>query len=149
MLRVVYEATNNLNPGQLAAIDETRGRVTFKIREGAMADDYLQPLNVELRRFVDRRSWFQIWRGQVISANSPNSPLTVQYEADPDVDLTTCVQIREDRGIVRFHVYPGAPAELLVKVMNPAMERFLAGGQWFQYWEGEIVTMDSPGSAAA
>jgi hypothetical protein len=149
MLRVVYEATTKLRPGTLVEIVETRGRVTIKLRAGTRADEYLAPLNAALADFVKRCSWFQIWRGQIISADSPDSPLTVQYEADPDVDELSCVQIREHRGVVRLHVCPDVQAEDLVRALNPAIENFLAGGQWFQLWKGEIVTMETPGSAAA
>lgn len=149
MLHVVYEATTNLSTDHFVEIVETRGRVTIKLREGTHAHEYLTPLNEALARFVSACNWFQIWRGQVISADSPDSPLRVRYVADPDVSYRTGVQIREGRGLVRVHVCPGLPAELLIKALNPAIERFLAGGQWFQYWRGEIVTMDLPGSAAA
>lgn len=146
MLRVVYEATE-LEPGRLASIQESRGRVDITLRRGATADEYIPPLNEELRGFVGRCGWFQIWRGQIISADSPDSPLTVRYEADSTVDRRAGVQIREHRGVVRLHVCPDLLAEDLVKALNPAIEQFLAGGQWFQLWEGEIVTMDSPETA--
>jgi hypothetical protein len=145
MLRVVYEASQDLeDPRAIVEIRETRGRVTIKIREGTHADEYVPALNDALAVFVGQCGWFQIWRGQIISAASPESPLTVQYEADPKVTLGSCVQIVEDRGVVRLHVSPIAPSELLILFLNPAIERFLAGGQWFQLWQGEIVTMDSP-----
>jgi hypothetical protein len=149
MLRVVYEATNDLDPGQVVEIRETRGRVTIKLREGTTADDYIPPLNAALKAFVDECSWFQIWRGEVISANSPGSPLTVQYEPDPEVDRIQGVQIRERKGVVRLHICPELTAEDLARAVNRPIELFLAGGQWFQLWQGEIVTMDDPGSAAA
>jgi len=146
MLRVVYEAAE-LGPDRFAAIQESRGRVDITLRKGATAHDYLPHLNRELKDFVGRCGWFQIWRGQIISADSPESPLTVQYEADSAVDRRVGVQIREHRGVVRLHVCPDLPAEELVRALNPAIEQFLAGGQWFQLWEGEIVTMDSPDNA--
>ncbi|MER6350561.1 hypothetical protein ABT186_01590 [Streptomyces sp. NPDC001634] len=147
MLRVVYEATTDLKPDDLVEITETRGRVTIKLREGATADEYLTPLNAALKAFVGNCGWFQIWRGQIISANSPDSPLTVQYEPDPDVDRIQGVHIRESKGVVRLHVCPDLTAEELARAVNPPIELFLAGGQWFQLWQGEIVTMDSPDNA--
>ncbi|WHM30299.1 hypothetical protein OH540_09710 [Streptomyces sp. BPPL-273] len=144
MLRVVYEATQTLAPGELVEIHESRGRVHIKVQYGAVADDYLEPLNAALETFVKQCGWFQIWRGQIISADSPDSPLTVRYIADPGVDLRAGVQIRECQGVVRLHVCPGLPSEFLVRILNPAIEKFLAGKQWFQLWQGEIVTMDSP-----
>lgn len=144
MLRVVYETSHDLAPGEVAKIIETRGLVTIKLRAGARASDYIPPLNAAVKDFVDQCGWFQIWRGQIISAASPESPLTVQYIADPTVDLRSGVQIREDRGTVHLHVCPSAPADLMVRFLNPAIATFLAGKQWFQLWQGEIVTMDSP-----
>jgi hypothetical protein len=141
MLHVVYEATRELEPGRLVQIEEVRGRVTVKVRAGARADQYVPPLNAALAHFVGQCSWFQIWRGKIVSADSPDSPLTVQYEADPDVSRVQGVQIRERCGVVRLHVCPEVPAEELVQALNPAIEKFLAGGQWFQLWNGEIVTM--------
>jgi hypothetical protein len=143
MLRVVYEAIN-LDPARPAAVQESRGRVDIALRRGATADEYIPPLNEEIKGLVGRCGWFQIWRGQIISPDSPGSPLTVRYEADGKVDRRVGVQIRERCGVVRFHVCPDLYAEDLVRVLNPAVERFLAGGQWFQLWQGEIVTMDSP-----
>lgn len=144
MLRVVYEATQTLAPGELVEIHESRGLVHVKVQYGTLADDYLEPLNAALHAFVKQCGWFQIWRGQIISANSPSSPLTVRYIADPSVGLRAGVQIRESQGVVRLHVCPGLPSEILVRILNPAIEKFLAGKQWFQLWQGEIVTMDSP-----
>lgn len=149
MLRVVYEATN-LDPGRLVEIQEARGRVTIKIRAGAVADDYVPELNAKLKVFVDKCTWYQIWRGQIIGANHPESPLTVQYEADPQVDRIQGVHIRESKGRVRLHICPDLTAEELARAVNRPIELFLAGGQWFQFWEGEIVTGDdSQGNAAA
>jgi hypothetical protein len=149
MLKVVYEAVTGLAPGELVEIRESRGRVDIKIKDTSPASEFIPELNAKLAEFVGHCSWFQIWRGQVISASHPESPLTVQYEADPEVELRSCVQIREDRGVVRLHVCPTAPAPLLIRVLNPAIESFLSGKQWFQLWHGEIVTMDDRGSAAA
>jgi CO/xanthine dehydrogenase FAD-binding subunit len=50
---------------------------------------------------------------------------------------------------VVVHVASLATASQFVDAMNPATERFLAGGQWFQLWQGEIITMDSPEADAA
>jgi len=149
MLRVVYEHREDLAPGRDVDIIETRGRVDIRIRQDADVGDLIRALNSDLKEFVARCSWFQIWRGQIVSAASPENPLSVEYEADPAVDRRTCVQIRESRGMVRVHVYPHATTQEFVRAVNPAVERFLAGGQWFQLWEGEIVTMDSPPDSLA
>jgi hypothetical protein len=143
MLRVVYEATHDLEPGQMVELTETRGQVTVRIRHGVQAHEYAGPLNAALERFVGECGWFQIWRGQVMSAASPENPLTVQFTIDSEIRLPG-VQIRESRGVVRLHVCAEVLSQDLVQALNPAIENFLRGGQWFQLWQGEIVTMDSP-----
>ncbi|GGW50038.1 hypothetical protein [Streptomyces griseoloalbus] len=149
MLRVVYRTVGNPASGRLVNIDEYRGRLDVQLREGVNIEEILHALNDELEQFLAKCGWFQIWRGRVISANSPESPLTVQYVTDPDVDLLTCVQVRECGGVVRVHVCPDASLKQFARVINLSTERLLAGGQWFQYFEGEIVTMDSAERDAA
>lgn len=147
MLRVVYQASQDLEPGEVVDIQESRGRVDIKIRIGTRAEHYVPALNAKLKEFVDQCGWFQIWRGQIISAASPDSPLTIQYEPDPGVSLAQGVQIRELRGVVRLHICPALTSEELAVAVNKPIELFLAGKQWFQLWQGEIVTMDSPDNA--
>lgn len=149
MLRVVYEATPHLRLGQPVEIRESRGRVCVRIRQDATIDEYAEALNSALKRFLASCNWFQIWRGRIISANSSESPLTVTYQADDQIDPRKCVEVRESCGLVVVHVASTATVDQFVNAMNPATERFLAGGQWFQLWKGEIVTMDSPEADAA
>jgi hypothetical protein len=143
MLRVVYEASHDLEGDTVVDIRETRGRVTIRLRSGIHAEQYIPALNKQLAAFVAQCGWFQIWRGQIISAASPDSPLTVRYVADPGVSRIQAVQIRERRGVVRLHTCPDLTAEELAQAVNRPIELFLAGKQWFQLWQGEIVTMDS------
>ncbi len=149
MLRVVYEATPHLRLGKLVEITESRGRITVKVQESADVHQFTSALNSALERFLANCTWFQIWRGRIISTNSPDSPLTVTYLPDDRIDIRKCVEVRESCGLVQVHIYSAATAAQFVSVMNPATERFLAGGQWFQLWQGEIITMDSPEASAA
>lgn len=149
MLRVVYKATPHLRLGQLVEISESRGRIAISIQENADVKDYTGALNTALERFLANCSWFQIWRGRIISANSPDSPLTVTYQPDDRIGLRKCVEVRESCGLVQVHVSSLATAGQFVRAMNPSLELFLAGGQWFQLWQGEIITMDSPEASAA
>lgn len=149
MLRVVYQATTDLKPDRLVDIEETRGRIDVRIHQACSADEYTEALNAALVRFLANCSWFQIWRGRIISADSPESPLTVTYQADDQIDLRKCVEVRESRGLVVVHVAGAATAEQFVQAINPSTEAFLAGGQWFQLWQGEIITMESPEADAA
>lgn len=149
MLRVVYGTKPHLRLGKPVEIRETRGCLSVDIQEDASVDEFTTALNSELERFLARCSWFQIWRGRIISADSPENPLTVTYQADDQIDLRKCVEVRESRGLVVVHVAGSATALQFVQAINPATETFLAGGQWFQLWEGEIITMNSPEASAA
>ncbi|GAB2718533.1 hypothetical protein [Streptomyces bullii] len=149
MLRVEYQTVDDLAPGCLVQMEEGRGWIAVKLRRDADIEDITRGLNAALEHFLADCGWFQIWRGRIICADSPDSPLSVRYVIDPKVDLRACVQVRERRGEVRVHVCPDASADDFARALNPATERFLAGGQWFQLWQGEIITMDTPGSAAA
>jgi len=57
------------------------------------------------------------------------------------------VDMRERKGLVTVNVSPEALVDEFVQALNAAVGELLAGGQWFQHWEGEIVTMDSPEAA--
>jgi hypothetical protein len=149
MLHVVYEATRDLRPGVTAEVRESRGRISIRVDRDAPAEQFAKALSAALATFLANCGWFQIWRGQIISVDSPEHPLAIEYEADDKIDRFRCVEIRESCGLVKIHVSSRATTEEFVRALNPATERFLAGGQWFQLWHGEIITMDSPDSRAA
>lgn len=149
MLRVVYEATRDLEPGRIVDIRETRGHISLKVHRDATAELYTKALNAALKTFLADCGWFQIWRGRIICADSPERPLTVEYEADDKIDRFKCIEIRESCGLVKVHVSSRATTQEFVRALNPATERFLAGGQWFQLWHGEIITIDSPPDSRA
>lgn len=144
MLRIVYEATTELDAHQAVQIDEIRGQVTVKIRADATVDQAAEALTREVHDFLTKNTWFQIWRGRIVGADSPDHPLAVKYEVDDLIDRMKLVEIRETCGLVTYHMARTSSIRLLVHALNRALECFLAGGQWFQYWEGEIVTIDSP-----
>lgn len=144
MLQIVYEATTDIDAQQVVQINETRGQITIKIHAEAPVDEAAQALTREVRGFLAKNTWFQIWRGRIISADSPDHPLVVKYEVDDLVDRMKAVEIRETCGLVTYHMARTSSIRLLVHALNRALECFLAGGQWFQFWEGEIVTIDSP-----
>jgi hypothetical protein len=147
MLRVVYQAAD-LEPGTLSDWYEDRGLVEIRVARGTRAPQFVPSLNETLRDFLSQAEWYQLWEGEIISANHPQSPLRVTFEVSR-MRPAPIVHIREYKGEVIMPVSPTATVEQFVQTLNPSLEEFLAGGQWFQVWRGEIVTMDSPGSAAA
>lgn len=147
MLRVVYKAVD-LATGRLSEWHEDRGYVEIRVARGTVASQFVASLNETLRDFLSKAEWYQIWEGEIISANHPKSPLRVTFELSR-LQPSPIVHILERKGEVILPVRPTATAEQLAGQINPSIEEFLAGGQWFQHWHGEIVTMESPGSAAA
>lgn len=144
MLQIVYEATTEVDREQVVEIYETRGHITLKIHQDASAEEAARALTREAAKVLARCTWFQIWRGRVICADSPDSSLAVHYEVDDLVDRMKVVEILETGGLVTFRIARSASAPVFALALTRALECFLAGGQWFQLWEGEIVTIDSP-----
>ncbi|MFL3869175.1 hypothetical protein LT966_21490 [Streptomyces griseobrunneus] len=140
----MYEATTQIDARKVVQIDEIRGQITIKIHADASMDQAAEALTREVHGFLTKNTWFQIWRGRIIGADSPDHPLAVKYEVDDLIDRMKLVEIRETCGLVTYHMARTSSIRLLVHALNRALECFLAGGQWFQYWEGEIVTIDSP-----
>ncbi|MFE7237264.1 hypothetical protein [Streptomyces sp. NPDC057580] len=139
----MYEATDDLAPGVISDWYEGRGFLRIRVNRRATPEQFTQALNRTLAEVLAGSGWYQLWRGEVVSTASPNSPLRVVFEISRFFPAPL-VEIRERKGTVTLSVSPIASAEEFVQALNPSVEELLAGGQWFQQWEGEIVTMDSP-----
>lgn len=53
------------------------------------------------------------------------------------------VEVKETRGRLKFRCSSDHFSEEAVAGLNSAAEAILAGNQWFQLWQGEIVSMAS------
>ncbi|MFD7622070.1 hypothetical protein [Streptomyces sp. NPDC059802] len=147
MLRVVYEATD-LTPGVISDWSEDRGLLRIRVDRQATPDQFTESLNRTMLDVLDNTGWYQLWRGEIISIASPNNPLRVDHQIS-SLTPAPLVEIRERKGTVTLSVSPTASAEEFVQAVNPSLEELLAGGQWFQHWKGEIVTMESAEVALA
>lgn len=141
MLRVMYEATDDLAPGVISDWVQRRGYLRIRIYRHATPEEFTQALNDISRKVLAH--WFQLWRGEIVSIASPGTPLRIDYRVSP-FSPAPLVDIREAKGIVTLNIAPTATAEEFTQALNASLDELLAGGQWFQQWEGEIVTMDSP-----
>jgi hypothetical protein len=64
--------------------------------------------------------------------------LNVEFEL---ADLTDAdLDIREDRGHIRFRVGSHLTPQQIMDALNNGAEAVLAGGHWFQEWKGDIIT---------
>jgi hypothetical protein len=147
MLRVVYQAAN-LKPGKMSDWRESRGLVEIRVAKGTRAKQFLPSLNETLRDFVKNAQWYQLWDGEIVSADHPENPICVVFEVSP-FQPAPYIDIREHKGRVVLYVSPTATIDRIAPLLNTSIEEFLAGGQWFQLWHGEIVTMDSPPDSMA
>lgn len=148
MLRVTYEAVESLKSGKLADISETRGGTHVRVVRGVGVETYTHALNEEMAAFLDGSEWFQLWREEIISRSGGTIQLSVIFTIH-DLDPGDYVVIRETKGLVDIRIERTATVDQFVRAVNPAIEEFLGGKQWFQLWQGEIVDMDSPEDRAA
>lgn len=68
----------------------------------------------------------------------------VSYDYDDTLTFEDPVEVEERRGNIRFKLCRGLFLPEGVAGLNSAVRQLLAGGQWFQLWRGEIVSMHSP-----
>lgn len=147
MLCVVYQAAD-LDPGLLSDWHEERGYVEIRVARGTKAREFIPSLNETLRDLIKQGTWFQLWDGEIVSSEHPENPICVTFKPSP-FQPAPLVDVREHQGFVDLYVSPTATIDEIAPILNASIEELLAGGQWFQLWRGEIVTMDSPGSMAA
>jgi hypothetical protein len=147
MLRVEYRAAD-LEPGVLSEWHAARGYAGVRVARGTTPAEFVPSLNQTLRDFLAHTEWYQVWDSEIVSASDPQSPLRIRFELSR-MDPSPILQVREYRGKVVVLVRATATLDEFVSLLNRSTEELLAGGQFFQVWRGEIVTMDSPSSAAA
>lgn len=137
MLDVAYVAIDDLAPGRLAKIDEDRGTIRVRLDKDARIVDVIRQLNVEIDHLMSSAHWFQLWKDEIVSRDSPGCPLRVEYLLEKEKDFPVCV--KERKGLVSVHIDPALTVEEFAAAMNPATKQQLDGGQWFQMYAGEIV----------
>jgi hypothetical protein len=137
MLNVTYEATNDLEPGRIARIDEERGAIHVKVDRREPLKKVIEQLNIEMAHFLSRADWYQLWGNEIISRHTPDRPLRLEFTLVPGYADETA--IAEDRGVVRIYVAAAMTTEQFAAAMNPAVRDFLDRGCWFQLYAGEII----------
>lgn len=70
--------------------------------------------------------------------------LSVRFVYGDDRTTADPVQVEERRGAVTYELCRGLFLPEGVAALNAVTSQILAGGQWFQLWKGEIVSMASP-----
>lgn len=72
--------------------------------------------------------------------------LQVTFALEDDLAEDAPIRVIEGRGWVHYELCRGLFVPEGVAALNTAAKQVLAGGQWFQLWRGDIVSMQSPGS---
>ncbi|MYU20754.1 hypothetical protein [Streptomyces sp. SID8352] len=137
MLDVTYEATTNLAPGRLAEITEDRGRIRVRLDQTQPLEAVVTNLNGEITRLMSSAHWFQLWRDEIICRDTPGRPLKIEYLLKMRVPLASWVD--EGKGLVSVYIDPALTVQGFAASMTSATRDFLAGGQWFQLYAGEII----------
>lgn len=70
--------------------------------------------------------------------------LQVTFGLEDSLPEDAPVRVTEGRGWVHFELCGGLFVPEGVAALNSATQQILAGGQWFQLWRGDIVSMQSP-----
>lgn len=70
--------------------------------------------------------------------------LRAEYVLNDDLDVDEPVVVKETRGAVLVELSPTEFSPAACAALNAVSKQLLAGGQWFQIWHGEIVSMESP-----
>jgi hypothetical protein len=137
MLDVTYEAVDNLPPGRLAQIDEDRGKIRVRLDRTEPLNAVVAQLNIEIDDLMASARWFQLWKDEIVSCNSPDRPLRIDYVLKKKKDYPTCVE--ERKGHLQVFIDPQLRVDEFAASMNPVTEEHLAGGHWFQLHGGEII----------
>lgn len=137
MLDVAYEAVDTLAPGRLARIDEDRGTIRVRLDKNEPLADVVRQLNVEIDQLMCSARWFQLWKDEIVSRDTPGCPLRIEYVLEKAEAYGVCV--KERKGLVSVYIDPALNTAAFAAVMNPATKEQLDGGQWFQLYAGEII----------
>jgi hypothetical protein len=70
--------------------------------------------------------------------------LDVTYEAVEDLAPGRLARIDEDRGTIRVRLDKNEPLAAVVRQLNVEIEQLLSSARWFQLWDDEIVSRDTP-----
>lgn len=69
--------------------------------------------------------------------------LSVTYEL-ADLPEDAPVRVKEGRGWVKYELSRGLFVPEHAAALTAATTEVIAGGQWFQLWRGDVVSLNSP-----
>lgn len=132
LLRAVYELDYDIPLSKVVDLQEARGFVRFAISPAASLEAVVARMNDVARELCHGSGWLQLWDGGVTIP-------TITFELGrlaPGIP----VDLQETHGRLRVIVDEGLSLHAFAAAMNPSSATVLKGGQWFQCWQGEIVS---------
>ncbi|MER5461597.1 hypothetical protein ABT010_13105 [Streptomyces sp. NPDC002668] len=69
--------------------------------------------------------------------------LSVIYDLE-DLSEDAPVRVKEGRGWIKYELSRGLFMPEHAAALEVATGKILAGGQWFQLWRGDVVSLQSP-----
>jgi hypothetical protein len=172
MLEGLFQLAD-LDQDEPVRMSERRGHVTVDLARTLYTPAGRDELNGAITEMLESGHWFQLYRGEIVSMQSPATPrpasagqlvcmqgeahelpegeprLIVRYVLDDRVDDGK-VRLKQGRGWVTFSMSPSCftlegLACNAADALTVAGQAILLGGQWIQVWDGEIITMyDGP-----
>lgn len=172
MLEGLFQLAD-LDRDEPVRMNERRGNITVDLARALYTARGRDGLNGAVTKMLESGKWFQLWRGEVISMQSPTSPRAANaghvlgkqgrsrelLEGEPNIIVQYVVDDRlgdgevrfwQDRGRVVFSLSPSCLTREglacgAVGALTVAAQGIVDGGQWIQVWDGEIITMyDGP-----
>lgn len=70
--------------------------------------------------------------------------LSITYELADGLTDDAPILMSEGRGWINYELSRGLFVPEGVAALNSISSQLLAGGQWFQLWRGDVVSMGSP-----
>ncbi|WP_158717847.1 MULTISPECIES: hypothetical protein [unclassified Streptomyces] len=70
--------------------------------------------------------------------------LRFTYELSHDLSSDAPIRIQEGRGWVHYELHNGVFLPEGAAALTSASQALLAGGQWFQLWRGDVISMETP-----
>ena len=136
MLRVTYDAVDDLAPNTFVHIDEGGGMVAIYLDRNAPLKDVVRQFNAEIDRMVRSARWFQLWDDEIVSCNSPSKALRIVFLLEQRERHG--VVFEERKGDLKAFVDPAIDVTRFAAVMNTLTAKHISGGRWFQLHGGEI-----------
>jgi hypothetical protein len=68
------EIDDDLDPNVAIEARESRGLITLRVNSKVYPEDAVEAFNATTMGILEGRQWFQLWKGEIVSMDSPEDP---------------------------------------------------------------------------